>query len=207
MGSSLHARRWPLVVDRWSLAVKRQAGLVPRPSSLVLHTDQIQPGGRRGRARCRSITGLEDARDIRACNVPLPTRMNVPTRFLTMWCEESRAADGIDQFLSCALQMEEKIFRTLIRSGTAGLAFRRPRSSERRSTRRPQGSEIMLADDQRRRARHRLFIERKRIVPHIPRQKRRTDRFAIDAIPVSLGARRVARMEIGRRFHDFEHAH
>src|SRR5258708_38585721 len=54
-----------------------------------------------------------------ACNVLFPTRMKVPTRFLTMWCRNPDPLTVYTNSSPCRSQLEEKIRRTFDTGDTA----------------------------------------------------------------------------------------
>ncbi len=65
----------------------------------------------------------------------------------------------------------------------------------------------MFAHDHASGRNHRRLLQRIRVMPHIPRQKRRTDRGAIHAIAIGFGARRLAGVKLGRGLGHLQHAY
>ncbi len=131
--------------------------------------------------------------------------------------EKSAAAHRIDQFCAFARPVGGKDRPNIrhlkvrrLKMSRGGLAhsnifFRGhtfyPLRVDRRKRR-----EIVLAHHHVSSCNHYRFFQRIWIMPHIPRQKRWADGSAVNAIAISFGARRLARVELGRGLDHLQHA-
>src|SRR5690349_4106324 len=105
--------------------------------------------------------------------------------------KETAAADRVHEFFGFSAPLRGK-------NGAHGRAFVRFSSLLRIDG--GEGGEIVLAHDLSRGGGHGSLVQRIRMVVHVAREERGTDGAAINAIAVSLGASRLAGVEIRSDF-------
>src|ERR1019366_3263736 len=96
--------------------------------------------------------------------------------------QKSRAANRVNQLVAQPLPRRGEYFSRIGRRCFAAPPLRINRRER---------SEIMLPDNERSGPPHLLLRQPVRKVPNVPRQKRRTDRLAINAVAIRLGLGRM----------------
>ncbi len=177
-------------------SVKRNLVCLARRNSpwrtLVLHPHQIQSAGRRRRPRRRPVPRLQYPRHILNLQCSLAHENKRAHQISHHVVQKTRAPNRIDEFASQPFPVEEKI-RRIFDPG----AFSPPRASRsfsksgaipalRSGSTAANEVKSCSPSTRARRPRHRRFIQRIRIMPHISRQKRRTNRLPINPIAISF---------------------
>src|SRR5439155_14815772 len=165
---------------------------------LIFHSDQIQPAGWHSSARRGPIASLKNSHNLRGTQRSFTDQHKRAHQIPYHVVQESVTTHFVNKLVTFAMPRGRKnpphITGELILSPAFGIDCRK-------------GSEVVLPHNFNCSLFHRLFIERIRVMPHIPRKKGWTDVGSVKPVPVRLCSRRFARMKPRVNFRSLQHAH